>query len=440
MTAYALWIVLMLGSQVGAANDTYPILGSQQSGTTNAAAGTASGAAVTPMVAPPPAASTPPVSVEPQRGSGDPYGPQGQVGDSERGSLLPGGSNPPPPASGASPPPFSDLLGQPESSDSVAAPTSPATRLKPSAMMRAMLTAPRNAQLSGNSVTLIEVVAGAPSRAEQAQRVDAYWDLCSSVADYYLGLREQEELRRMESIAPPTGGAWQQAESELAVRIGTAQRAARASQLRLASSLGRGADNLPLPADMPHCGSYHSRFDEIFAGRLAFSAEAQELAALLPLRYAELKGAATAVTRAEEWLGIVARNDKGDGSGTLRALELWALRRRAFVQIARDYNRRIARYAELAAPGEISAERLIGMLIKSEHTSTATRSSSPAAPGDWQSSAAGTPLRTFVDDAGWEPASEERSVGGTRDDAVQPASGQSQQAPRQERSLLVPRR
>ena len=25
--------------------------------------------------------------------------------------------------------------------------------------------------------------------------MEAYWDMCSSVADYYLGLREQEELR-----------------------------------------------------------------------------------------------------------------------------------------------------------------------------------------------------------------------------------------------------
>ena len=34
------------------------------------------------------------------------------------------------------------------------------------------------------------------------------------------------------------------------------------------------------------------------------------------------------------------------------------------MQIARDYNRRIARYSELATPGQVGAERLTGMLIK----------------------------------------------------------------------------
>ena len=116
-------------------------------------------------------------------------------------------------------------------------------------------------------------------------------------------------------------------------------------------------------------------YDQIFAGRPA--AEAQELSALLPLRYAELKDAAAAVTRAEDWLTSVenVRRADSDGTGSIRALELLALRRRAFVQIARDYNRRIARYVELATPGEIGPDRLIGMLIKRAGASTATRPS-----------------------------------------------------------------
>jgi hypothetical protein len=300
-------------------------------------------------------------------------------------------------------------------------------------MMRDMLSRPRDSQLTGDAVALIEVVSGGPSRLEQTQRVEAYWDLCSSVADYYLGLREQEELRRLRSLVTGGGAVWQQAEAEMAVRMDTSLRAARACQIRLAGWLGpRGS--LPLPADMPHCGSYHSRYKEIFAGRP--SAEAQELATLLPLRYAELKGAAVAVTRAEEFLRSVARKDASEGTGTLRALEFLALRRRAFVQIARDYNRRIARYTELASPGEIGAERLIGMLIKSENTSTATRSAAPATTGRQSSNTSGRPPRTFAEGEGWEPAGS-RPAGVTRDRAVQPASGEARQGPRRERSLLV---
>jgi hypothetical protein len=282
----------------------------------------------------------------------------------------------------------------------------------------------------------MDVVAGAASRPEQSHRVEAYWDLCSSVADYFLGLGEQEDLRRLRSMLPRVGAAWQQAESELAVRLGTSKEAAVASQLRLASSLGRGLSSLPLPADLPHCGSYHSRYDEIFTGRP--SGEAQQLAKLLPLRYAELKDATRAVTRAEDWLDAVARNEKGDGTGTLRALEFAALRRRAFIQIARDYNRRIARYTELSTPGEIGAERLVGMLIKIESSPTAGRPNLPGSASGRQSrKSTEVPPQTFAEGEGWEPADGQRASAATRDPAVAPASAETRQLPRRERSLLV---
>jgi hypothetical protein len=243
-------------------------------------------------------------------------------------------------------------------------------------------------------------------------------------------------LRGLRSMLPRVGPTWEQAESELAVRLGTSREAAAASQLRLASWLGRGPASSALPADLPHCGSYHSRYEEIFAGRPV--AEAQSLATLLPLRYAELKDAASAVTRAEEWLHAVAQNEKGDGTGTLRALEFLALRRRAFVQIARDYNRRIARYTELATPGEIGAERLVGMLIQRDTPSTATRNASPVVPPGRQSrDGSGTLRQTFADGEGWEPAGQDRSGTAKRDEAVAPASGESRDSPREERSLLV---
>jgi hypothetical protein len=299
-----------------------------------------------------------------------------------------------------------------------------------------MLTAPRESQLAGRPTSLSDVVSSAASRGEQTQRVEAYWDLCSSLADYYLGVREQDELRRLRSLVPSLGPAGEQAEKELAVRVGTSQRAAFASQYRLASLTNEPAGS-PLPADIPHCGSYHPRYDQVFAGR--HSPEAQELAQLLPLRYAELKDAATAVTRAEEWLNTVAvaSSQNSDPTATLRALELLALRRRAFVQIARDYNRRIARYSELATPGQIDADRLIGMLIQRDAASTATRPGSPASPMNRQSRNLAQPPSTYAD-GNWAPAGGSSS-GARRDDAVEQASGESEAGPREERSLLVPR-
>ncbi|MGD9633018.1 MAG: hypothetical protein AB7G28_04385 [Pirellulales bacterium] len=306
-------------------------------------------------------------------------------------------------------------------------------------MMASMLAPPSSARLAGRPVRLAEVVAGATTREAQSQRINAYWDLCSSVADYYLGVREQDELQRLRSTVGSVGPAWQQAEAELGVRLGTSQRAAVASQYRLSSLMGNtGAAGLPLPADLPHCGDYYARFDQVFAGRE--TPEAQQLSELLPMRYAELCDAAVAVTRAEEFLSAVAAQRGGDGTGTLRAAELLALRRRAFVQIARDYNRRIERYAELASPGQIDSDRLIGMLImRSGAASTATRPTNLAPPPNRQSQ------MEFEEDAqtfaeGWESiksASAETPV--DESEQVTPASAESKRSePRREHSLLVP--
>jgi hypothetical protein len=283
---------------------------------------------------------------------------------------------------------------------------------------------------------LVGVIATGRTRNEQTQRIEAYWDLCSSVADYYLSVREQDELRTLSSAASRQSAALQEAEKKMAIRTDTALRAARASQFRLAGFIGRGPANLPLPADLPHCGSYTSRYEQVFAGRS--SPEAQGLAQLLPMRYAELDDAAANIASAEEWLkGVASHSEAADAAGNLKALELLALQRRAFVQIARDYNRRIARYSELATPGQISAERLTSMLIKRPGSSTTTRSGTAAPPPTRTSSGVETSApRTFANQSDWLPV--ERSTATNelqRDSAVKPASATSED--NRERSVLI---
>lgn len=311
---------------------------------------------------------------------------------------------------------------------------------KSAVMMQAMLTPPPGSQLRGEAVRLGEVVSSGRTRNEQTQRIEAYWDLCSSVADYYLSVREQEELRGLTSAASRQSAALQEAEKKMAVRSDTSLRAAKATQFRLASFIGRGPNNLPLPADTPHCGTYTSRYDQVFAGRS--SPEAQGLAQLLPMRHAELDDAAVGVSGAEDWLrGVISRNENSDATGNLRALELLALQRRGFVQIARDYNRRIARYSELATPGQITPDRLTGMLIKRPGASSATRSAAPASPPTRQSSGVeSSPQRTFANSGtteDWLPAQIPSMTGAAKiDPAVQPASA-TQSNGSKERSVLV---
>jgi hypothetical protein len=244
------------------------------------------------------------------------------------------------------------------------------------------------------------------------------------VADYYLGLREQDELRRYVQ----RGGQWDQFELEMRNRTGTAQRAAVASQLRLASLMGRGSGYLPLPSDVPHCASYHTQYQQIFPN--GGPQEAKELNDLLPLRYNELKVAAALVGDSEQYLNTFASSRSNDVDGGLKALHLLGLQRRAFVQIARDYNRRIARYAELASPAPLTAERLTGMLIKMP-VSTATRPASSAPSLNRQTNRTAPP-----------PTYAEGAAPPKRDDSVRPVSGsdagdERPRLPRREHSLLV---
>ena len=213
--------------------------------------------------------------------------------------------------------------------------------------------------------------------------------------------------------------------------------AACASQMRVASLMGLGSDYLPLPADTPHCASYNTHHDRIFAQ--GGPAEARELDALLPLRYAELQSAAADVKNSEKYLDSFA-SGRGNPTDGLNALELLALHRRAFVQIARDYNRRISRYSELASPGEVGAERLTSMLIKTDAAATATKSSMSAPPPNRQSSSPPAPPRTFA--AGAAASASPIANTAKRDETVEAASANEPASPtnstsKKERSLLV---
>ena len=281
-------------------------------------------------------------------------------------------------------------------------------------LMAAALRRPATSQLSGTPVTLHEVVSTATSRSEQSNRVNCYWDLCSAVSDYYLSLHEQTELK---GVAAATGGNSQVMRSALEKmqrRLDTALTAARASQSQLAALMGRSG-SAPLPGDLPLCVSYEPRFSLNFP--TGAPPEAVALNQLLPLRHAELLDAASNVDLSQKLFDQVVDRAGQDYAARevaiTKALELLALNRRAFVQIARDYNRRITRYTELAKPGTVGTERLVAMLIKTDPSQTARQTPPTSRYDDRRSDV--TPPPTFQDD--WTPA--ESSL--TPDEGVQPA-------------------
>ena len=340
-------------------------------------------------------------------------------------NQLPPGN---PPALGAAPP-----AGRGASSVDITT----AIEVTPSVLMRSILQSPSAAQIPGQKVTLSEVVGTTTSRQEQTDRVILYWELASTVADHSLALREQQVLQTCSNRTTAGLEVWQAAQDRLNVRLESTRRAAMATQSRLATKLGRQpAAVLPLPGDLPHCGNYQPRYEEIFVGRQ--STEAEQLKELLPLRYAEMKLATARVAEMQDLLAAT-MVDLGPGSGTRQAqvvvdaMALLSLERQAFLQIAKDYNQRIVCYAMLAKPQPLQTSRLVAMLIKQSAREPATRS---PIPDHLRSSVPeeGAGPKTFAGGQQWQ--AQGRS-GARVDTAVVPASGESLQTFRPEKSVLV---
>lgn len=240
--------------------------------------------------------------------------------------------------------------------------------------------APSDSQLSGQPVGLEQVVSNARTRTAQTHRINAYWTLCSTTADYYLGLAEAKELAVEAKRTGGASAAINRALDQWRTRNRTSHLAAVAAQRRLAHLMGSAA--APLPGDLPLCGAYNTRYSQVFAGRS--SEEARNLDQLIPLRFAELKTASARVAQTRQFASKVKDRDQ-TGEGMLMALELLALNRRAFVQIAKDYNRQISRYTELSTPGNIATPRLVAMLVeRPKNSATASQSRPSNFRPEWQ--------------------------------------------------------
>lgn len=259
---------------------------------------------------------------------------------------------------------------------------------KPADLMRSLLQPPLADQLPGTPLTLGAAVRGAVQRPAQTERARAYWALSAAVAHYYLALQERTELAAMrEGVAAPSA-AWDDARRDVEARIKQTRKVAETAQLQLHRLMGAAANgSLPLPADAPHCGRYNTRFDEIFTA--GADPMARQLNDLLPLVYAEMAAETRQVAEAHDFVTLVAehRDPANDGTGLLRAYELMSVRRRAFIDLARQYNDQIAEYAGLAAPPQVEADRLVAMLIRVSNPGAAA---APAA-GVQQASAAEDP-------------------------------------------------
>ena len=307
-----------------------------------------------------PRESSPAASADAGESEPRPFGARADEGLTDRRESSPATTLPPSRDYGGTP------LGQPRSSASPAS-GSASAGVRPADLVRELYAAPKAAGLDGIPLSLADAVRGADSRSEQTRRVLAYWDLSTAMADYYLAVREGVEMAALRNGVARPGAEWNAALGKLKTRSQAAKRSAQAAQFQMMRLLGRsGESTLPLASDLPHGGRYETRYEEIFAGRRARPAES--LNDMLALRHDELRTQAADEAEARNWLEHVSRtrNPNTGGEGLLRAYDLLSLKRRAFLFTLRDYNQKIAAYAELASPGQIEVPRLVAMHIKSD--------------------------------------------------------------------------
>ena len=306
---------------------------------------------------------------------------EGATAEPDLAAAQPAASTPETPAGASVPLRYEsapDGTATAEAAGSAPAPTQRsvlAAFAKPSDLMQLLMKPPAAVQLRGIPLTLGETVRDARTRQEQTARAKAYWDLAAAVGDYYLAVLENTELNVLsQSVATPAT-QWQARLKEAQDRVVAGQQAAQASQLRLHQLLGRATGgSLPLPADIPHCGRYNTEYEVIFASQP--NAIARQLSELMPMRYAALRSQAQAVADAEAWRDQRSqqRNPAGDGLALLKAQDLLSLQRRTFLSTAREYNQEIAEYTELAAPAEVTPDRLVAMMIRTSSTGDTLRS------------------------------------------------------------------
>ena len=326
--------------------------------------------------------------------------------------------NSPPAESPISPP--SSLGAQPGFSTQPPAATgtaAPDSETDPTKVLAVMLESPLDGALVGTKLTLAQAVDSALSRADQTQRVVAYWDLSQAVAEYHLALDDRLKLAALRQGISLPSPDWETARLNTEARLELARDRAHAAQAYLGAVIGN--TNLgfaPLPADLPFTGPYETRYAQLFQSRSSDLAE--QLNKLLPRLYSELSTNTAEIADARKWIFAASdrRTPQNDGNELLKAYELFSARRRQFLAAVHEYNLGIVHYTEIATPGNVDTERLVAMLIRT----------------------GSSPNTTFDRDIRRTGA--EESTGPNDSSSVDPVSGWgSSKQTSTERSILVPR-
>jgi len=298
-------------------------------------------------------------------------------------------------------------------------------RTSPADMVAQGLTLPEGATLAGRPLTLLKALSAVPVGRSQLDVTHAYWRLAGAVAEYRIRWEQCERLRGIEA-GPGEAAVLETARSSAAAALRVAEASALAAQHDLAeAAMLPATDPLPLPADRPHVGTYHTYFDEVFSARNP-PVRTRLLDRSLPIRRRIIEVRASAVEAARD--ALEAATDayglrQVDLAEVLSSARQLAGQQRALWTAIGGYNHDIADYALSVAGPQSDEQVLVAMLIRPSHqsahpSSTDGSSTERRAPGERQ--------HTVASPSGVKRAALDAPLASPHADELQPAPPQGQ--------------
>ncbi len=245
-------------------------------------------------------------------------------------------------------------------------------KIRPADLVKQASAAPATGALTGGTTTLLEAMSRRADRPGQIEITHAYWKLFAATSAFHFAVDEQHRLRAIAPSAQAGDAALlRSAQASAEARALEAKAIAISIQHELAELMLRpSGSDLPLAVDLPHAGSYVTRFDEMFAQRTP-PKRARAIHETLPLIRKALGLRTRAVTASidavdDSW----AAYEQGTAAidGLLSRLGQLSLQRQAFLNDVRAYNDDIADYALGSAPLGTSSRELVAMLIRTQTT------------------------------------------------------------------------
>lgn len=241
--------------------------------------------------------------------------------------------------------------------------------------------------VAGEPLTLSAALSRRSDREGRARIAHAYWKLSAATAAYNMAVAEVGHTARLVQSSSVAHNPIERQLIDVAhvgarARTNETLTAVVSAQYDLAEALGGISDDkLPLAADAPYLGTYATRFNDLFADRVA-PMQLRAIHKTLPTLHLAVGQRAQAslaavvvVERAEQaWL-----SGSLDIGALLAALQHASLQRQAFLSVARAYNDDIADYAINVAREGTGATELTTMLIRAPGSQDARRNQQPPA-------------------------------------------------------------